>query len=270
MFIRITEVVSLRLFDIHAHMVSVLEKHSLPAVLERMQENKVCGCMVMCDPGDLEPDHEKAVQIVRDHPEFSLAVACHPQNALHYTEDTEKTIREIAALPFCRCIGETGLDYYDNQSSKKQQIYVLERHLDIALEFSLPVQLHVRNAHGDMIEILSRRRKEKRLPQIIVHCFTRNAELARAYLRLGAYISVGGPVTYLNANKLLETVRSIPSDRLLIETDAPWVAPEPHRDRPSEPAHLLHTFEKVAQLRGEDPEALAEQIWNNAVAAGLI
>ena len=260
----------MRLFDIHAHMASEFLAKDFDGVLARMKENNVCGCMVMCDPGDLEPDHEAAVEIVRDHPEFSLAVACHPQNALHYTETTEEIIRNIAALPFCRCIGETGLDYYDNRTSKEQQICVLERHLDIALEFQLPVQLHVRNAHGDMIEILSRRKKEKRLPQIIVHCFTRNAELARAYLRLGAYISIGGPVTYTNANKLLQTVKEIPADWLLIETDAPWVAPEPFRGVHSEPSHIIHTFHRIAELRGEDPVKLAEQIWENTQAAGLI
>ena len=260
----------MRLFDIHAHMASEFLANDFEGALARMRENGVDGCMVMCDPGDLEPDHEAAIEIVRSPPEFRLAVACHPQNALHYTQDTENIIRSIATLPFCRCIGETGLDYYDNQSTRAQQLYALDRHLDMALEFDLPVQLHVRNAHGDMIEILTRRKKEKRLPQIIVHCFTRNAELSRAYLRLGAYISIGGPVTYTNANKLLETVKQIPADRLLIETDAPWVAPEPLRGAHSEPSHIIHTFRRIAQLRGEAPEALAEQIWKNTQAAGLI
>lgn len=260
----------MRLFDIHAHMASEFLAGDFCGVLKRMQENSVCGCMVVCDPGDLEPDHEKAIEIVRAHPEFRLAVACHPQNALNFTEKTEEIIRSIAALPFCRCIGETGLDYYDNQSTKEQQVSVLERHLDIALEYGLPVQLHVRNAHGDMIEILTRRKKEKRLPKFIVHCFTRNSELAKAYLRLGGYISIGGPVTYANANKLLDTARQVPADRLLVETDAPWVAPEPLRGAHSEPAHIIHTFRKIAVLRGEDPEMLAEQIWRNVHTAGLI
>ena len=262
--------IPLQLFDIHAHMASEFLADDFSGVLERMRASKVCGCMVVCDPGDLAPDHEAAVEIVRSHSEFRLAVACHPQNALHYTQETEGVIRKIAALPFCRCIGETGLDYYDNQSTKEQQIYVLERHLDIALEFDLPVQLHVRNAHGDMLEILGQRKKEKRLPRLIVHCFTRNAELARAYLRLGAYISIGGPVTYTNANKLLETVKQLPNDRILIETDAPWVAPEPHRGKHSEPGHIIHTFQKIAELRGEETETLAAQIWKNTETAGLI
>lgn len=259
----------MRLFDIHAHMAcEYLSKH-LDSVIARMHKNEIVGGMAICDPGDLEPDYVRTLEIVREHPEFSLAVACHPQNALHFSEKTETVIREIAALPVCRCIGETGLDYYDNQSSREQQISVLERHLDIALEYDLPVQLHVRKAHGDMLDVLSRRKREKRLPRIIMHCFTGSAELARAYLRMGAYISIGGPITYLNANKLLETARQLPADRLLIETDAPWVSPEPHRGVPNEPAYLKYIFEKISALKEIDSEILAERLWENVLALKL-
>lgn len=256
----------MRLFDTHAHMASELFEADLDRVLERMRENGVAGCMVSCDPGDPEPDHLRALELAAQVPEFCLSVACHPQNALHYTAETEQTVRRIAGLPCCRCIGETGLDYYDNRSTREQQLSVLERHMDIALEFGLPVQLHVRNAHGDMIDVLRRRQREGRLPRaVIVHCFTRNYELAKAYLRLGCHISIGGPVSYTNANKLLETVRRLPADRLLIETDAPWVSPEPCRGMRCEPAFIVHSFRRIAELRGDDPEALAAAIWENSV-----
>lgn len=260
----------LPLFDIHAHMACEPLCDDLEGVVARMRTNAVAGCMVVCDPGDPVPDHERAIEILRRYPEFRLAAACHPQNALHYTQETEAILRRIAALPFCRCIGETGLDYYDNQTPKPVQISVLERHLDLALETDLPVQLHVRNAHGDMLEILARRKKEKRLPRCIVHCFTRSAELARAYLRLGAYISFGGPVTYANANKLLDTVKQLPADRILIETDSPWVAPEPRRGAANEPANLIHIFRQIARLRGEDADVLAALLWKNTKDAGLL
>lgn len=253
----------MRLFDIHAHMACEPICNQLDSVLKRMHDNSIVGAMVICDPGDLQPDHALALEIASQHPELSLAVACHPQNALHFTEETEAIVRKIAGMPVCRCIGETGLDYYDNQSSKEQQRSALERHLDIALEYDLPVQLHVRNAHGDMLDLLSRRKRENRLPQVIVHCFTRSAELARAYLRLGAYISIGGPITYRNANKLIDTVRQLPPDRLLIETDSPWVSPEPHRGTPNEPANLRYIFEKIAALRNVDLESLSEQLMQN-------
>ena len=255
----------MRLYDIHAHLADERFEGDFEDVLKRMCENGVRGCMVICDPGDLQPDHERAVQIVRGHPQLSLAAACHPQNALHYSDAVEKTVREIAAMDICRCVGETGLDLYDNRSTLEQQIFALERQMDIALEMNLPVQLHVRNAHGKLLEILTARKKQGRLPTCVLHCYTRNAELARAYLRLGCMISVAGPVTYKNANKLLDAVRTIPEDRLLIETDSPWVPPEPFRGTRGEPAHLRGTFLRVAELRGDDPEALSERIWENTM-----
>ena len=256
----------MRLYDIHAHLADERFSADFDGVLSRMHENRVEKCLVICDPGDLAPDHIRASQIVETHPQLLLSAACHPQNALHYTDATEEIVRSLAAKPYCRCIGETGLDEYDNQSTLAQQEHALQRQLDIAFETGLPVQLHVRSAHGRMIEILRDRKKSGRLPKCIVHCFTRNAELARAYLRLDCSISIAGPVTYTNANKLLETVRAIPQELLLIETDSPWVSPEPHRGEVGEPSFLRDTFLRVAELRGEDPERLSEVLWNNAKA----
>lgn len=256
----------MRLFDIHAHLADERFEADFDGMLARMRASGVEKCMVICDPGDLQPDHLRATEIVEKHPNLLLAAACHPQNALHFTDETERIVHEIAAKPYCRCIGETGLDTYDNRSTLAQQVDALERQLDIALEIGLPVQLHVRNAHGKMLEILQERKKSGRLPVCIVHCFTRNAELARAYLRLDCMISIAGPVTYSNANKLLDTVRQIPEDRLLIETDSPWVSPEPHRGMHGEPAFLRDTFLRIAELREEKQERLSETIWNNAAA----
>ncbi len=255
----------MRLYDCHVHMADIRLQSDFQDVLKRMENNNVRGCMVICDPGDLEPDHEKAIEIVRLRPEFALSIACHPQNALHYCEETEAIIRRTAALPFLKCIGETGLDFYDNASTREQQLFALERQMDLALEFGLPVQLHIRNAHGEMCDILRRRKKEHRLPLCVVHCFTRSSELAKEYLRLGCYISVGGPVTYTNANKLLTAVRDIPLDRLLIETDSPWIAPEPYKGQSCEPSFITPTFDKAAELKGMAKEELSEILWNNAV-----
>lgn len=256
----------MRLYDIHAHLADERFALDFEGVLSRMRNSGVEKCLVICDPGDLAPDHERAAKLVESHPQLLLAAACHPQNALHYTDATEEIVRSLAAKPYCRCIGETGLDEYDNQSTLAQQENALQRQLDIALETGLPVQLHIRNAHGRMIEILRERKKGGRLPKCIVHCFTRNAELARAYLWLDCSISIAGPVTYTNANKLLEAVRAIPEDMLLIETDSPWVSPEPHRGEVGEPSFVRDTFLRVAELRGDDPERLSEALWNNATA----
>ena len=253
----------MRLFDTHLHLACEQFEGDFEAILERARESHVEGMLAACDPGDLEPDHERALEIAGSRDGIYIAVACHPQNALNFSPERAATIRRIAEMPVCRCIGETGLDYYDNQSTKQQQLDALNWHMDLALELDKPVKLHIRNAHGDMIDLLRERKKKGRLPRCFLHCFTRNYELAKAYLSLGCFISIAGTVTFSNANKLLEAARMIPIDRLLIETDAPWVAPEPHRGERCEPAHILHTFERIAALRGMNPEELAEQIWNN-------
>ena len=256
----------MRLFDDHMHLADDQFRPDFEGVLARMAENHVCGGIVICDPGDLQPDHERALQIVRTHPQLRLAAACHPQNALHFSPAVQETILRLVQLPECICIGETGLDYYENQSTRDQQIEALNWHLDLAYEKGMPVQLHVRNAHGDMIDILRDRKRRGGLPRGVLHCFTRSRDLAREYLRLGMYISIAGTVTFANAHKLLDAVRDVPADRLLIETDAPWVAPEAHRGQRGEPAFLIDTLRRIAEIRSADPEALSEQIWRNARA----
>lgn len=253
----------MRLFDTHLHLADEQFQPDLSELLRKARKNHVQGCLISCDPGDLNPDHERALQLAQANEGFCLSVACHPQNALHFSPEKAEIIRSIAQMPICRCIGETGLDYYDNQSTRQQQMDVLSWHLDLAMELNKPVQLHIRSAHGDMIDLMRERKKQGALPRTFVHCFTRSYELAKVYLSLGSMISIGGTVTFCNANRLLETVQKIPIDRLLIETDAPWVSPEPHRSQRCEPGYLLHTFEKIAQLRGMDPEALAQQLWEN-------
>ncbi len=255
----------MRLFDGHIHMADERFIPDFDRVLARMAENHVLGGVVICDPGDPCPDHDRAAQIVRDHDQFVLAAACHPQNALYMSLAVQDALLRLIRMPECTCIGETGLDYYDNRSTRDQQIAALNWHLDLAYEANMPVQLHVRNAHGDLLSILRDRKRRGCLPRGVMHCFTRSRDLAREYLRLGMYISVAGPVTFTNANKLLETVRDVPADRLLIETDSPWVSPEPHRGLRAEPAFLIDVFRRVADIRSADPEALSEQLWQNAM-----
>jgi len=124
--------------------------------------------------------------------------------------------------------------------------------------------LHIREAHGDCMDMLRARARAGRMPGGIMHCYTGSWESAKVYLDLGLYISLSGAVTFKNAPKLAEVAQNVPSDRLLIETDCPYMAPVPLRGRRNEPAFIVHTFEKVAGLRKADPEALAEQLWENA------
>ena len=145
---------------------------------------------------------------------------------------------------------------------------VFDIQLDMAYDLGFPVQLHIREAHGDCMDMLRARAKSGRMPGgSIMHCYTGSWEAAKVYLDLGMYISLSGAVTFKNAPKLAEVAQNTPADRLLIETDCPYMAPVPLRGRRNEPAFIVHTFEKIAQLREADPEALSQQLWQNACNA---
>jgi len=144
---------------------------------------------------------------------------------------------------------------------------VFDRQLDLAFEQSVPVQLHIREAHGDCMDMLRARAKAGRMPGGIMHCYTGSWEAAKVYLDLGLSISLSGAVTFKNAPKLREVAQNLPADRLLIETDCPYMAPVPLRGQRNEPAFIAHTFARVAELRGEAPEPLSEQLWQNACRA---
>ena len=257
----------MRLFDSHAHLACERFEPDFDGVLERMREAGVTGCMVMCDPGDLEPDHVRALEIVRQNPNFRLAAGIHPHNARNWSDEREKTLRGLLALPECTVLGEIGLDYHYDLSPRDTQREVFERQLDLALELDMPVQLHIREAHGDTMELMRARYKAGRLPRGIMHCFSGSWETAKVYLSLGYYISLSGVVTFKNANKLLDVAKNVPIDRLLVETDCPYMAPVPMRGQRNEPSFVQYTFARVAELRGEDPEALAEQLWENTARA---
>ncbi|MCQ2437942.1 MAG: TatD family hydrolase [Clostridia bacterium] len=253
----------MRFFDSHVHPAFQIFDPDFPQIVSKMKEIGITDAVAICDPGDEEPDHEKAIGLVRQYPLFRLAIACHPQNAYNFTDETEAVIRRYAALPECTSIGETGLDYFDNRTPKDVQKAIFERHLDIACDYDMPVQLHIRNAHGDAIDILRARYRQGRLPRGILHCFTRSWELEKVYLDLGFYVAFGGVITFKNANKVLEAVQKTPVDRLVLETDSPHMAPEPMTGQRNEPAFLKYIFDKCVELRNADPEALAEQIWLN-------
>lgn len=257
----------MKLFDPHAHLASERFADDLEDVFARMRASGVEGCMVVCDPGDDEPDHVRALEIVRAHPGTRLAVAVHPHNARNYDAAREAILRAYAREKECTCLGEIGLDYHYDFSPRASQRDAFDAQMDLALDLGLPVQLHIREAHGDAVDMLRARSRAGRLPRGIMHCFSGGWELAKVYLSMGLYISLSGVVTFKNANKLLEVARNTPADRLLVETDCPYMAPEPLRGRRNEPAFVRHTFLRVAELRGQDPEDFSHLLWENALRA---
>lgn len=268
----------MRLFDTHCHIADPRFDADRQAVIDRFLAAGVARALVVADPREEiydgpEDAGGKLVAVGNQDRVFALVESCdflygaigvHPHNASGWDADAEAAVRAHLARPKCRLLGEIGLDYHYNLSPRDVQRDVFDLQLDLALELGVPVQLHIREAHGDCLDMLRARARAGRVPPGIMHCYTGSWESAKLYLDMGLYISLSGALTFKNAPKLSEVAKNAPADRLLIETDCPYMAPVPLRGRRNEPAFILHTFEKLAQLRGEAPEALAERLWANA------
>ena len=270
----------MRLFDTHCHIADPRFDDDRDETIARFRDAGVMRALVVADPREPIYDgpedaggrlvaignHGKVFDLVGRHDFLFGAIGVHPHNASGWDADAEDTVRHYLAHPRCRLLGEIGLDYHYDLSPRDVQRRVFDTQLDMAHTLGVPVQLHIREAHGDCMDMLRARAKAGRMPAGIMHCYTGSWEAAKVYLDMGLYISLSGAVTFKNAPKLSEVARNTPADRLLIETDCPYMAPVPLRGRRNEPAFITHTFARVAELRGDNPDALSEQLWRNACA----
>lgn len=190
------------------------------------------------------------------------SVGIHPHEADGHADMGEGALLEVAAHPRVIAIGETGLDYYYDHSERETQKALFRRHISVARETGLPIIIHTRDAEEDTAAILAEEMEQGAYPALI-HCFTASADFARKVLDLGLTISLSGIVTFKNAKDLQAIAAELPEDRILVETDAPFLAPVPHRGRVCEPAFTADTARFVAGLRGVSPEALAETTTRN-------
>jgi TatD DNase family protein len=194
--------------------------------------------------------------VAEREPDVWASVGIHPHEADQHADLGAAALLEAAEHPRVIGIGETGLDYYYDKSDRQVQRDLFRVHVGVARETGLPLIVHTRDAEADTARIMSEEMARGAYPALI-HCFTASAEFARAMLDLGLTISLSGIVTFKNAKDLQEIAKTIPEDRLLVETDAPFLAPVPHRGRPCEPGFVADTARFVAELRGVTPEALA-------------
>ena len=190
------------------------------------------------------------------------SVGIHPHEADAHADMGEAALLEIAAHPRVIAIGETGLDYYYDHSDRETQQALFRRHIAVARETGLPLIVHTRDAEDDTARIMAEEMERGAYPALI-HCFTASADFARIVLDLGLTISLSGIVTFKNAKDLQAIAAEVPEDRLLVETDAPFLAPVPNRGKVCEPAFVADTARFVAELRGVSPEALAETTTRN-------
>jgi TatD DNase family protein len=249
----------MRLADSHCHLIYKGLGEQQPEVLARARD---AGVVAMLNISTRENEWDDVIAVAEREADVWASVGIHPHEAdQHPDVDTAKLV-ERAQHPRVVGIGESGLDYYYDHSDRDRQRASFRAHLAASRETGLPIIVHTRDAEADTAGILRDEMGKGAFPGVI-HCFTASSEFADIALELGFYISISGIVTFKNAKDLQETAARLPLDRLLIETDAPFLAPVPHRGKTGEPAFVADTCRFLAQLRGEDPEALADATRHN-------
>ena len=204
----------------------------------------------------------QSIDLAHKYPFVYAAVGSHPDDAAQLDDRLLEIYGQLCADERVKAIGEIGLDYYYDHSPREVQREVCIRQMELAWETGAPVAYHIRDAHAEMLEIM--KSMKAKLTGGIIHCFSGSAEIAKEYLKLGYYISFAGPLTFKKAPKLQEACRLVLKDRLLIETDSPYMAPEPVRGRRNEPANVRYVGMKMAEIRGETPEEVARYTTENA------
>ncbi|MFA7257073.1 MAG: TatD family hydrolase [Kiritimatiellales bacterium] len=251
-------------FDTHVHFDDFVKDGTLEEILARAESSNVWKMIAV---GGSPEANETAQSVAEAFPGRIYAAAGYDRHLAGPILDIT-ALRELAAKDTTVAIGETGLDYFYEPEKDKEQQRLFFQCLETALAVSKPVIVHTRDADDDTLSILTDFSKHwKGNPAClgVLHCFTRDQKMARALLDLGFYISFSGIVTFANADPLREVAKFIPDDRLLIETDSPYLAPVPHRGKRCEPAFVADTAKRLAELRGVAVESLAQTTMNNAM-----
>ena len=237
-------------FDTHAHYDDEAFDADREELLAAMPEN---GVGLILDPGCDVKSSERALALAGRFGHVYAAVGIHPEELSGLREGDLERIAELAKDPRCRAIGEIGLDYYWDAGRKEEQKALFIRQLELALERDLPVIVHDREAHGDCLEIVSRFERLRG----VFHCYSGSAEMAEQLLRRGWYLGFDGPVTYKNARKALEVLAICPPERMLIETDSPYLSPVPMRGKRNDSRNLQYVVRKIAEIKGMTEQQVA-------------
>lgn len=237
------------LFDSHAHIDDEKFDDDRDQVVARALENGITGII---NVGACMASSARSIALTQKYENIYAAVGIHPHDAKDALEEDYKQLAQWTKLHKVVAIGEIGLDYYYDLSPREVQRAVFIRQLDVARQTGVPFIIHDRDAHGEILDIL--KKEAKGVPGVL-HCFSGSLEMAREVLKMGLYISIAGPITFKNAAKLPEIAATVPLERLLVETDSPYLTPHPHRGKRNEPAYVKLVAEQVADLRGiELPE----------------
>lgn len=248
-----------KLFDTHVHLNAHQFKDDYEDVIKRANENGVKYMVVVGFDDETIP---LALKIAEQYDNIYAAIGWHPVSAIDFTDEHYDMLKKQSKHPKVVAIGEMGLDYHWDTSPKDVQKVVFKRQIALAKEVNLPIIIHNREATSDVIQIL----KEENASKVggVMHCFNGTVEEMEQCLAMNFYISFAGPVTFKNAQDLKEVAKVAPLDRLLIETDAPYLAPHPHRGKRNEPAFVKLVAEEIARLKEVSYENIVEQTTKNA------
>ena len=248
------------LIDSHAHLEMPEFKKDLEAVIQRAKES---GVEYIFTVGTEKKDWKRALEIANSHPSIYAILGVHPHNAKEIDDQTYPLLKELCKNKKVKAYGEIGLDFFRNLSPRDIQLKRFREQIELAKEVGLPIVVHDREAHQETLEILKSEKAEE--CGGIIHCFSGDYEMAKACIEMGFYISVPGSITFKNAESFREIVKRIPLESLLVETDAPFLTPEPFRGKRNEPSYVRYTAQKVAEMKKVPFEKVAEVTTENAL-----
>ncbi|MBU8881427.1 TatD family hydrolase [Bacillus sp. FJAT-29790] len=246
-------------FDTHAHLNAEQYNEDVNEVIDRARQEGVSHIVVV---GFDRPTIEKAMELTEKYDFIYACVGWHPVDAIDMKDEDLQWIEELSSHPKVVALGEMGLDYYWDKSPKEIQKEVFRKQIQLAKKVKLPIVIHNREATADIVEIL----KEEGADEVggIMHCFSGSPEIAQECVNMNFYISLGGPVTFKNAKKPKEVAEVIPLEKLLIETDCPYLTPHPYRGKRNEPSYVKLVAEEIAEIKKISLEEVAKATTDNA------
>lgn len=247
------------LFDSHAHLDGRRFDKDRDKVIERAKES---GISYIMNPGADFESSVKSVELASKYEMIYAAVGVHPHDTKDMDDIMLELIKSLTKKPKVMAIGEIGLDFHYDNSPRDIQEKWFRKQVRLAKDVNLPIIIHDREANNEVMSIL---KEEKAFNTgVLMHCYSGSAELAKQYIKLGAYISIAGPVTFKNVRKAVEVVQAIPIEYLMIETDSPYLTPHPYRGKRNESSYVKYVAEKIAEIKGISLEEVAERTTENA------
>lgn len=246
------------IFDTHSHLNMYDDEKSLLSIINEMIEQNI---VTICVGVDINSS-EKAIELSKKYcKNIFPAIGIHPSDTNLFWNQKMETLKKIEnwiKTEKIIAIGESGLDYYRGDSFKKQQKWFLVEHLKLAMKYQLPIILHVRNAEDDLLQII----KEYPHNKIIIHCFSSNSFYAEKFIELGCFISFSGIITFPKAEEIVKAIEVVPDNKIVAETDAPWLSPVPFRGKINDPCKVKYVYQKISEVKNKD---MSEILSDNAL-----